>query len=69
MTFPKIIDSGANAISKVGDTIGNTVNKLNPLNNFGFIALAGLGIFAMMEFSKTPTAQTLASRVPIAVPM
>jgi hypothetical protein len=69
LTFPKIIDSGANAISKVGDTIGNTVNKLNPLNNFGFIALAGLGIFAMMEFSKTPTAQTLASRVLIVVPM
>jgi hypothetical protein len=28
-----------------------------------------LGIFAMMEFSKTPTAQTLASRVLIVVPM
>jgi len=60
-----IIHAGIQTVPKVIESTSKAINIINPLNNIGFLALAGLSIFAFLEFSKSDTAQTLAARVPI----
>lgn len=61
-TLPKVIETGVNATKGL-------ISSVNPFNNIGFIALAGLGIWAFVEFSKTPAATNLSRAAAGAAPM
>ncbi|MHB1799929.1 MAG: hypothetical protein ACYCUI_16820 [Vulcanimicrobiaceae bacterium] len=58
---PKIIASGKDLI--------NSVNPLSGFSGVGIFLIAGLGIWALLEFSKTDTAKNLSRGAANAAPM
>jgi hypothetical protein len=70
--LPDIIDSGGKAIGSIIDKgsslVTGVVDKVNPLNNLGTYLILGIGAFVLIEFMKSPASQTLAQRVPLAIP-
>jgi len=46
-------------VSRVIDSAGKFVDKVNPLNNIGFYAILGLGVFILVEFMNSPSGVAL----------
>jgi len=63
----QFVDKGKEVVSRVIDSAGKLVDKVNPLNNIGFYVVFGLGVFILVEFMNSPSGVALAKSAPMLV--